>query len=249
MGYLPLALGPARAYFQSYAPSLSNAEREMWLEYKGTPLKWHLPTGVLFDLLAAPDALPWSLTVHLSGYPEKQLLPYSGESGVKSHFRQTLKQGACLRHGTSKRVNHLSVSQMEQMWTAIVGNDFARFSEVGLEILKPAQAGQAGLAEIKRLPVRVLLPHLPSPIQHPFPPFKGDGALLTLAELLTSLLPSFPNIFPASQEEGAELHGSMAVAVCQGIRPPLQTPVLWLCQQLAACDGFLYVSLVPTPAE
>ena len=26
--------------------------REAWVDYKGTPLRWHVPSGVLFDLLA-----------------------------------------------------------------------------------------------------------------------------------------------------------------------------------------------------
>ena len=48
------------------------------------------------------------------------------------------------------------------------------------QLVKVSQPGAAGLAEMKRLPLRVLLPHLPSPIQHPIPPYKDNGALLTL---------------------------------------------------------------------
>ena len=42
------------------------------------------------------------------------------------------------------------------------------------------EIGQAGLSEIKRLPVRVMLPHLQSPIQQPLLPYKQDGSLVTL---------------------------------------------------------------------
>lgn len=59
MGYLPLALSQAKLYFQGYlSPSAKagdnekgGAEREPWLDYKGTPVKWHIPTGTLYDLL------------------------------------------------------------------------------------------------------------------------------------------------------------------------------------------------------
>jgi hypothetical protein len=48
------------------------------------------------------------------------------------------------------------------------------------QLVKVSQAGAAGLAEIRRLPLRVMLPHLPSPIQHPILPYKENGALLTI---------------------------------------------------------------------
>jgi hypothetical protein len=38
------------------------------------------------------DELPWCLTIHFSGYPEKALLPYSGETTLHCHFKQTAKQ-------------------------------------------------------------------------------------------------------------------------------------------------------------
>ena len=58
MGYLPLALSQAKLYFKGYLnPSAKGqdesggAEREPWLDYKGTPVKWHIPTGTLYDLM------------------------------------------------------------------------------------------------------------------------------------------------------------------------------------------------------
>lgn len=43
--------------------------------------------------------LPWCLTLHFSGVEAKGLLPYEGESSIKSHFRQALKEASSLRYG------------------------------------------------------------------------------------------------------------------------------------------------------
>jgi autophagy-related protein 5 len=247
MAYLPMALAAAKTYFANYVPSVSCTEREMWAEYKNIPLRWHLPTGVLYDLFAHGDELPWGLTLHFSGVEAKGLLPYENESTIKRHFRQALKEATCLRYGSCKRVNNLSKAQMEQLWTALSENKFDSFAPINAELLRMSQAGPAGLAEIKRLPVRVMLPHLQSPIQHPMLPYKDDGSLLTLGEALSLVLPA---LFPKDKvdDDVGEGNGSdddRPVVIVQGIEAPLSTPALWLCQQLASADTMLYISVRP----
>lgn len=49
-------------------------EGEVWFDCNGTPLKWHYPIGVLFDLTMREDNdLPWILTIHFSKFPEEVL--------------------------------------------------------------------------------------------------------------------------------------------------------------------------------
>ncbi|GAM21472.1 hypothetical protein SAMD00019534_046470 [Acytostelium subglobosum LB1] len=52
--YFPLITGVVRDHF-SYSTLVIS--EELWLEYKGIPLKWHLPIGVLFDMLVADDSV------------------------------------------------------------------------------------------------------------------------------------------------------------------------------------------------
>ena len=71
----------------------------MWLEHKGNALKWHLPTGVLFDLHAHGEVspcwvsspylrlmeeqdLPWHLTLHFSGVETKGRGTGGGETMI-----------------------------------------------------------------------------------------------------------------------------------------------------------------------
>jgi hypothetical protein len=44
-------------------------------------------------------------------------------------------------------------------------------------VIRPSQEGAAGLSEIKRLPIRIHLPNLPAPIQHPVQPYTAEGNL------------------------------------------------------------------------
>ena len=53
-----------------YQSVLPPGEDEVWFEYQGVPLKWHIPTGSLFDLLAGGrGGYPWCLTVRLDPKP------------------------------------------------------------------------------------------------------------------------------------------------------------------------------------
>ena len=83
MSYLPLATEKVSKHFSS---SSQPAEGEMWFSYGGTPLRWHLPIGLLYDLTvlaSEPASLPWHLTVHLTQFPSDQLLPCQGREQVR----------------------------------------------------------------------------------------------------------------------------------------------------------------------
>ena len=73
------------------AASGNISDAEIWLDFEGTPIKWHIPVGVLYDqfcvlnndnnlsemLLSSYSAmLPWNLTVHFSKFPEHEILHY-----------------------------------------------------------------------------------------------------------------------------------------------------------------------------
>ncbi|TKC52594.1 hypothetical protein EI555_018043 [Monodon monoceros] len=65
VSYLTLVTDKVKKHFQKVMRQEDISE--IWFEYEGTPLKWHYPIGLLFDLLASSSALPWNITVHFKG--------------------------------------------------------------------------------------------------------------------------------------------------------------------------------------
>jgi autophagy-related protein 5 len=63
-----------------------------WFDVNGEPLRWHLPVGVLFDLYANTEQLPWEVTIHFRHFPVNQLIRCVGDETVRSVFFNTLKE-------------------------------------------------------------------------------------------------------------------------------------------------------------
>lgn len=117
IGYLPLLVGLIKPYFGS---SLPPGVDTIWFEYKGLPLKWYIPTGVLFDLLCAEPERPWNLTVHFRGYPGHLLIPCEGEDSVKWSFINSLKEAAYIINGNCKNVMNMSQSDQVELWRSVM---------------------------------------------------------------------------------------------------------------------------------
>ena len=91
----------------------------MWFSYKGTPLKWHYPIGVLYDLVAY-GTLPWHITLKINDFPEdtlqklganaeemvRQLVPYTLYLLHTSHTSLTCCTMYYLLHTPLTRPSH-----------------------------------------------------------------------------------------------------------------------------------------------
>lgn len=89
-GYLPLCAEKIRRHY-NLSTELADEEDEMWFEFRGRPLRWNHPIGVLFDCFAGEDT-PWEVTVHIKNYPD--CLMRSSGNAVETHFINQIKQ-AC----------------------------------------------------------------------------------------------------------------------------------------------------------
>lgn len=90
----------------------------MWLDFNGTPLKWHYPIGVLYDIYSMDIKLPWNITVHFSKFPEKEILHCQCRETVESHFMSCIKEADVLKH-RSQVVSSMQKKDHNQLWLGL----------------------------------------------------------------------------------------------------------------------------------
>ncbi|KAG6623658.1 Autophagy protein 5 [Phytophthora cinnamomi] len=242
MSYLVSQTRDVVEYFRDAAPPMSAMQgASIWFEANGRPLHWHLPFGLLRDLLGGDGAadLPWALTVHFLGFPGDVLLPCDNEQSVESHFMHSLKQATFLRMGSTKAVMALPEAQQTQIWTSISQNDYEGYREATRELHLD---GGVDASALRHLPLRVHLDNAPA-IQMPIAPLQ-NGREKTLQEVLHYLL---PDLFPSDVVSDTDAHQFQLVV--HGIPVPAHVSIVELYRSLSYADGFLYVAVLPEPAS
>eukprot|EP00727_Mastigamoeba_balamuthi_P006172 m51a1_g2174 putative autophagy protein 5 (246) ;mRNA; f:75982-77032 len=231
-GSIPIAFALARADTLSFAPPAPvyaarerftrisaitpGSEDEVWFETRdGVALKWHYPIGVLFDLYGDGTELPWEITLHLRGFPGGEIPRPATPDACRSVHMSSVKESACLRRGDVTQIDNLTPREAQDLWEGVATNDMRRWAAVNALLVAGAPP--------RHVPVRVCRPGAPTS-QDLVP----VGA--TLREALAAVAP------------GA-LEGGGARAVVQGVEPPLDAPVVWLCATCASADNWLYVVL------
>ncbi|KAG0053037.1 autophagy protein 5 [Gryganskiella cystojenkinii] len=201
---------------------------EIWFDYKGTPLKWWASNGVAIEGL-----LPWKVTVHFQNYPGDKLLSAAQGEGCKDAFMSMIKEADYLRNGTTKKVMNLSKADQTQLWDGILKNDYNQFWDVNHRLVLNDGAAP------RHLPVRIYLPGNCPVIQEPVIPLDEQDTPRTLGQILNDALPA---LFPLNCDNATPRPS--AGALIHGIRPSLDTSILWASQNLAYADNFLHLVII-----
>eukprot|EP00808_Paulinella_micropora_P029093 g73972.t1 len=246
--YLPLVAHEVRRHFESYAPPL---EDELWFSLNGVPLKWNIPVGALVDMLqtATNEPLPLHITVHFQSFPADKLMRCKSVFTVRSHFFNALKESLFLEYGSSQAVMGVAQGDFGALWEAIASPDktsFERWAGARGKILAAVSAGSGkAIDDCERLPVRVLVSGhgLGAPlgftcIQQPVPRVTDRNEQQTLQSLCELILPGVC-LDPITGEKKHDVE-----VLVQGTRPPLSTPLRWLCSHFIHPDFWLYVIVV-----
>ncbi|OIW04429.1 hypothetical protein TanjilG_32621 [Lupinus angustifolius] len=131
IGYLPLLISLIKPHFSTTLPPGIDT---IWFEYKGLPLKWYIPTGVLFDLLCMEPERPWNLTVHFRGYPSNLLLPCEGVDSVKWSFINSLKEAAYVINGNCKNIMNMSQPDQAELWRSVFSGNLESYRQVSSKL-------------------------------------------------------------------------------------------------------------------
>ncbi|CAM8965585.1 unnamed protein product [Rhodiola kirilowii] len=167
IGYLPLLASQLKPHFGGALPPGTDT---IWFEYKGLPLKWYVPIGVIFDLLCTEPERPWNLTVHFRGYPSNILTPYESEESVKWSFINSLKEAAYIINGNCKNIMKMAQSDQVDLWNSISNRNLEAYmrisSKLKLRIIdddftensisrSSGETDSAGPAKTGRVPIRL----------------------------------------------------------------------------------------------
>ncbi|KAF1326514.1 Autophagy protein 5, partial [Globisporangium splendens] len=217
MSYLVAQTREVVEYFRDAAPPFGGLHgAQIWFEAPGgTPLKWHLPFGVLWDMLGGSDdasVLPWPITVHFQGFPSEE--PQAGDV-------------------LAQRVDESDYGDAGSPAESDLDQRHQNYREATKELHMEASDSVSPSNPLRMLPIRVHVDKEPA-IQMPIAPFSSgaEGQEKTLHDVLSYLL---PDLFP-SQECKVVVHG---------IPVPPEVSVLSLYRNFAYPDGFLYVSVIP----
>ncbi|XP_075647013.1 autophagy protein 5 isoform X4 [Castanea sativa] len=248
IGYLPLLVPQIKPHFSNALPP--GSPDTVWFDYNGLPLKWYIPTGVLFDLLCAEPERPWNLTVHFRGYPSNILVPCEGEDSVKWSFINSLKEAAYIINGNCKNVMNMSQPDQVELWRSVLnaGNleAYVRISsKLKLGTVGDEYADGGGQGQVK------------------------TGNYFTLQDAVKSILPEyFPNKSSTNEEssrdedeneqtvpsEEGKKYLSENVESCypsdnveiklvriQGIEPKMEIPFSWVVKNLTNPEHYLHI--------
>jgi len=225
MSYLPLATEKVRKHFSS---CLSGDAGEMWFSYHGSPLRWHHPIGLLYDLLAGDGDhdghLPWSLTVHFSQFPAEQLLPCHAREQVESVFMSSLKEADQLKHN-GKVVSMMQKKDHNQLWLGLTSDKFDQFWAINRKFMEP----MAGEETFKNIPIRFYMAGT-------------DNAMTSniVQRLVTPGSLAQPKLLG---DLAKEMGWEQSRMVLQGVEVDKQVPLEWLARHLAYPDNFLHVAV------
>jgi len=223
MTFFPLVTEKVRRHFVRCVEPEKH-DNDMWLEFEKQPLRWHLPVGLLYDLLVANNELPWQITVHFDKYPDNKLLKCPNKDIVESHFMSCLKEADALKH-KNHIMSLLQERDHNQLWLGLLHDKFDQFWSVNRKLME--HTGEDGF---RHIPFRLYAPEITSKpyLQFLMKPLENEKQT-TLQDLLLKA-----NL--KTESKGLQV-------IVHGVDIPLETPLQWMSEHLSYPDNFLHLCI------
>eukprot|EP01084_Bolivina_argentea_P123173 218293_1 len=254
ISYLPLVTEKVHNHFVSYAPALSDG---MWFEFNGHALKWNFPIGLLYDLYiyeqhkinnnnnTTGDPV-WKLIVHFQSYPSEDIImACNNKNVVKISFFNYLKQSVFLSYNNINAISSLKKNDQNALWNGVCKADFNLYFPIYQLIF-----GRLSNKNNKmiRFPFRIILRGFNDdnkyknidliPIQRPIN--VENNIKLTLNKCLNDIIPGIMEMY-----NNANKNNNYTIdIIVQGMKIPLNVPIMWLVRHATYADCFLYVVIV-----
>ncbi|KAF8976965.1 autophagy protein 5 [Entomortierella lignicola] len=237
--YFSLLTSHVRKHFVDMALHFIGDDAEVWYDYGGTPLKWHYPIGLLYDIHglqasagkgANGSLLPWKVTVHFQNYPADKLIKSQAIDSCQDYFMSMIKEADYLRNGSTNKVMRMSKSDQTQLWDGLSSNNYDRFWNMNHKLM----LNDGVMA--RNIPIRIYLPDNNPVIQEPVSPVDENNQPKTLRQILHQ---SLPDLFPL-----VETGPPTASAMIHGITPNLDTSAIWASQNMSYPDNFLHFVII-----
>ncbi|KAF9095345.1 autophagy protein 5 [Mortierella sp. GBA35] len=237
--YFSLLTSHVRKHFVDMALHFIGDDAEVWYDFEGTPLKWHYPIGLLYDIhgLQASSGrgmngslLPWKVTVHFQNFPGDKLIKSQAVDSCQDYFMSMIKEADYLRNGSTKKVMNMSKSDQTQLWDGLSSNNYDRFWGMNYKLM----TNDGVMA--RNLPIRIYLPENCPVIQEPVSPIDDEEQPKTLRQILNA---SLPDLFPL-----VETGPPVAAAMIHGVIPSLDTSAIWASQNMSYPDNFLHLVVI-----
>ncbi|KAJ3154486.1 autophagy protein 5 [Geranomyces michiganensis] len=260
--YLTLIANDVRRFFaDSEGGHVRVAEvndADIWFEYKGEPLKWHYPVGLLADIHTAADAaiplppLPWHLTVRFLNFPVDKLLRGHSDSMLSmtsDAFMSMIKEADFMRSGSIKKVMGLSKQDQTQLWASLAAHRFRDFWNVNAQLVVGGTEGANSIYP-RYVPMRIYVNGC-AVVQEPVSPVDAESNHeYSLGEVLSSILPQYCSPTSDGQVSRRTPNGTgevttfpAAIPILHGIEVPPDTPLAWLSRNCSYGDSFLHIVL------
>jgi autophagy-related protein 5 len=249
--YFPCIIEKINRYYSTYFKENVNETTNnvslanLWLEYESTPLKWHYPIGVLYDLYTSSVSstashLPWQITVHLSKFPEGELIRFPDKESMEAYFMSTLKEADALKH-KGQIIGDMQKRDHKQLWNSLLQDKYEAFWNINNKLMSYTD----NIQYFRYIPFRIYILDKPF-IQKLFSPFDPEEEKwLTLNDLF-----HFALNHEAQCEQQANERKILSTNIADykilihGIQPSLQTPLQWLSEHFSYPDNFLHICLV-----
>ncbi|KAL9650840.1 hypothetical protein ABK040_001890 [Willaertia magna] len=219
--YLSLFIEKVKTHFSDFVSGFGSDN--FWLSYNEVPLQWHVPAGVVFDLMTILYGnnnnnnnnntlnLPWNLTAHFGGnFPSDAVVRCSNEEDAQWHFLNNVKECMYIRYGSTTAMMTLSNDDQAELWNSVKTLNESQYMKMKDKIHLGSK--QNSLDDIKVM------------------------ICLKRAQLKGMTLESFikDHVNPTLKKE-------INLFLIQGIQPDGDTEMLWLLENCCLPDGFLYI--------